>query len=611
MNKKELATVVLLILLIPVVLEIDRRFIQPMIPQTAPAAAPEQMDEPSPGAPARRVAAEDDGDDEPAVEVVREADAVLEERSGEDAAIREEQFELRNEVLSLTFTNRGAAVLNASLLDFEATIDDRTRRRAGEDWNTVDFDFSDHPALSYSGRGIGRRNVFETEWIEEGRTLAFRRRLSEGVSFWRVVTLGDEYTLEVTDRWINESGETIQVPSVDLSLGPMFPLEDVSQRFGPFLGVDARHNQRGEGLKHYVKDITKWVKNAEGVHEEVIPLGMDWFTAKNKFFTQVLTLHPGDALGSEALIIRARAGTGDARIGMVQPSARMAAVGGIEGDGGVLERRYTYYAGPMKLENLRALGQGQEGMIDVRLWRIFVPLGRLMMNGLNGLHNMTRSWGLSIILLTVVVRMLFWPLTQKGAENMKKMSELSPQIKEIREKHKNNPQKMQQMTAALYKENRVNPMAGCLPMVVQIPVFFSLYGVLRVAVELRFAEFLWIRDLSEQEAIAFLFGYPLNILPLTMGATMVLQQQMTPSTMDPQQKKIMMMMPIVFLFVTYQMPSGLLLYWTTSNLISIYQSWHTRRKQAKTAASAPADAPKIAPTQTLQKRKPGSGKKKK
>lgn len=606
MNKKELATVVVLILLIPVVLELDRRFIQPRVP--APAPIPEEPriageDAPVPG----RTLEADDG---PAVEVIRDNGVPTVEATAESAFGTEELFELQNDLLALTFTNRGAAVLRARLLDFEATIADRTQRRAGKDWQTVDFDFSAHPALSYSGRGVGRQHLFEAQWLEPGRAVAFSRQISEGVNFERVVRLGEAYTLDVTDRWINHSGETLRIPSVDLSLGPMFPLEDVSQRFGPFLGVDARHNQRGEGLRHYVKDITKWVRNAEGVQEEVIPLGMDWFTAKNKFFTQVLTIHPGEALGSEALVIRARAGSGDARVGMVQPSARMAAVGGVQGDGGVLERRFTYYAGPMKLENLRALGQGQEGMIDVRLWRIFVPLGRLMMNGLNGLHTMTRSWGLSIILLTVVVRMLFWPLTQKGAENMKKMSELSPQIKEIREKHKNNPQKMQQMTAALYKENRVNPMAGCLPMLVQIPVFFSLYGVLRVAVELRFAEFLWIRDLSEQEAIAFLFGYPVNILPLTMGATMVLQQQMTPSTMDPQQKKIMMMMPIVFLFVTYQMPSGLLLYWTTSNLISIYQSWHTRRKQAKTSADSPSAAPAGAAPQSLPKRKPvRSGKK--
>lgn len=600
MNKKELATVVLLILLIPVVLEIDRRFFSS--PAPAPLPVPEEVD-----APVRRQL--DPEDDAPAVERVREAPAALVDSAERGTVDVEEQtFELRNDLLGLTFSNRGASVVTARLLDFEATIADRTARRAGEEWNTVDFDFSGHPALSYSGRGIGRRTLFETEWIEEGRSLAFSRPLADGITFVRVVTLGDGYTLDVTDRWVNESPETVSLPSVAISLGPMFPLEDVSQRFGPFLGVDARHIG-GEGIRHYVKQIGRWVGRTDDIHEEVISLGLHWFTAKNKFFTQVLTIHPGEDRGAEALTIRARAGTGDARIGMVQPSARLAEFDRLEA-GGVLERTFTFYAGPMKLENLRALGQGQDGMIDVRLWRVFVPLGRLMMNGLNFLHTYTRSWGLSIILLTFVVRMLFWPLTQKGAENMKKMSELSPQIKDIREKHKNNPQKMQQLTAALYKENKVNPMAGCLPMLVQIPVFFSLYGVLRVAVELRFAEFLWIRDLSEQEAIAFLFGFPVNILPLTMGATMVLQQQMTPSTMDPQQKKIMMMMPIVFLFVTYQMPSGLLLYWTTSNLISIYQSWHTRRKQAKNGPAAPAAAPQAVPATSLPKRKPGKGKKK-
>jgi YidC/Oxa1 family membrane protein insertase len=609
MNKKELATVVLLILLIPVVLEIDRRFFQQPVPDTVPEEVDAPLSDEAERVPPRRLMEEH----EDAVDAVRPVEPAVREADESDAVTEAKTFELRNDVLSLTFSNRGAAVLSASLLDFEATLDDRLRRRDGEEWNTVDFDFSDHPALSYSRRGFGRRDLFEAEWIEEGRSLAFRRRLSDGVSFWRVVTLGDAYTLEVTDRWINESDIPVSVDAVELSLGPMFPLEDVSQRFGPFLGVDARHPDGGIGIRHYVKDIVRLVRKTDDVVEKEVNERLDWFTAKNKFFTQILTIHPGDEIGAVGLRIRARAGTGDARVGMVQPSARFGEVARLEGGGGVLERRFTYFAGPMQLEILRQMEQGQDGMIDVRLWRIFVPLGRLMMNGLNTFHNVTRSWGLSIILLTVVVRMLFWPLTQKGAENMKKMSELSPQIKEIREKHKNNPQKVQQLTAALYKEKKVNPMAGCLPMLVQIPVFFSLYGVLRVAVELRFAEFLWIRDLSEQEAIFFLFGFPVNILPLTMGGTMILQQRMTPSTMDPQQKKIMMMMPIVFLFVTYQMPSGLLLYWTTSNVISIYQSWHTRRKQEKKGEAAPgpsAAAPKAVPASTLQKRKPGKGKKK-
>jgi YidC/Oxa1 family membrane protein insertase len=250
-----------------------------------------------------------------------------------------------------------------------------------------------------------------------------------------------------------------------------------------------------------------------------------------------------------------------------------------------MERELGYYVGPISMDNLQALGNNQHDLIDFRLFRIFVPLGKGMMWGLNRLYNLTGNWGVAIILLTFVVRMLFWPLTQKGAENMKKMSELSPQMKELREKHKNNPQKLNQEMSAFYKQHKVNPMAGCLPMVVQIPVFISLYGVLRVAVELRFAEFLWIRDLSEQEALFFLAGFPVNILPLTMGATMVLQQKLTPSNMDPQQKKIMMMMPIVFLFICYSMPAGLLLYWTTSNLISIYQTTHTRKRDAKRSAA--------------------------
>jgi YidC/Oxa1 family membrane protein insertase len=152
-------------------------------------------------------------------------------------------------------------------------------------------------------------------------------------------------------------------------------------------------------------------------------------------------------------------------------------------------------------------------------------------------------------------------------------------------------------------------MAGCLPMFVQIPVFIALYGTLRVAVELRFAEFLWIRDLSEQEALFFVAGFPVNILPLTMGATMIWQQRLTPGTMDEQQRKIMMMMPVVFLFISYNMPAGLLLYWTASNLISIYQSWHTKKREAKRLAANPAPAPVAAPS-ALTKKSPSKGGKK-
>ncbi|MFA7369345.1 MAG: membrane protein insertase YidC, partial [Kiritimatiellales bacterium] len=206
---------------------------------------------------------------------------------------------------------------------------------------------------------------------------------------------------------------------------------------------------------------------------------------------------------------------------------------------------------------------------------VMYPIKTGLLWGLKGLEKVVRNYGVAIMLLTVIVRVIFWPITHKGTESMRKMQALQPQLKEIREKFKDNPQRMQQETMQFYKDNKVNPLGGCLPMLIQIPVFIALFVVLRSAVELRFSKFLWVRDLSEPENLfagMLPFGLPLNILPILMAATMVWQQKMTPSAGDPQQQKMMaIMMPIMMLFFFYTMPSGLVLYWTTSNLIMIVQ----------------------------------------
>ena len=182
------------------------------------------------------------------------------------------------------------------------------------------------------------------------------------------------------------------------------------------------------------------------------------------------------------------------------------------------------------------------------------------------------------------MRVLFWPLTHKSTVGMKKMQEIQPLMKEIQAKYKDNPQRLQQETWALYKEKKVNPMSSCLPMLVQIPVFIALFNVLRSAVELRYAPFLWIGDLSEPEAL-FASWFPfggLNILPILMAATMALQSALTPSTGDKNQQKMMMVfMPIMMLFMFYSFPSALSLYWTLSQVFSIVQMWLIRRKTAK------------------------------
>jgi YidC/Oxa1 family membrane protein insertase len=574
MNKKELYTVVVLVLLIPVWLFIDQTFIKPMFPDPVPVATatPEAepkvpADERTPAAPVR------EGESLPEV-------PVMPTRSAETVPmVEEEVLILENDPLRLELSNLGAGIARATLKNYAQTLEDKDV----ENGQSVVLDFAAQglPALTTTLPGLAPGAGFSAEQTAPNQ-VTFQREVQPGLILMRELTLGDRYEVSVSDRWINQGEVPLLVPSVSLNLGPMIPRPEASQRFGPYVSVDA---QRNNSVQHYVKKLTKGLKqSSNGTFTLRVAEPVQWFAVKNKFFVQVLTLGAGQS--ADALEIQAAAGEGDVRIGMAQASVSLAPETVAVGE--ELRRTYSLYVGPMAMSELKLLGDNQEGLIDLRLFRIFVPIGRAMMTGLDFFHGLVGNWGIAIILLTFTVRMLFWPLTQKGAENMKRMSELSPQMKALREKYKNDPTKLNAEMSKFYKENKVNPMAGCLPMLVQIPVFISLYGTLRVAVDLRFAEFLWIRDLSEQEAIFYIGSFAFNILPLTMAATMILQQKLTPSNMDEQQKKIMTMMPVVFLFITYSMPSGLLLYWTTSNLISIYQTTHTKRRDAKKAAKAAA-----------------------
>jgi YidC/Oxa1 family membrane protein insertase len=187
------------------------------------------------------------------------------------------------------------------------------------------------------------------------------------------------------------------------------------------------------------------------------------------------------------------------------------------------------------------------------------------------LKGVCGSYGWSIIIITMIVRLLFWPVTQKANNSMKRMQKLQPQMKEIREKYKSDPQVMNAKVMELYRQEKVNPLGGCLPILLQIPVFIALYSTLNGAVELRQVPFWWIQDLAKPDTVATIFGLAINPLILIMTSLMILQQRLTPAAMDPNQQKMMMFMPLIMLFMLYNLPAGLTLYWTVSQIFAILQ----------------------------------------
>jgi YidC/Oxa1 family membrane protein insertase len=224
---------------------------------------------------------------------------------------------------------------------------------------------------------------------------------------------------------------------------------------------------------------------------------------------------------------------------------------------------YKVYFGPKDIDYLKATGVGLEEAIDLG-W--FSMIAKPLLLSLKFFYRYVHNYGLAIIIITIILKIFFYPLTHRSFKSMKEMQKLQPKMTQLREKHKDDRDTMNRAVMELYREHKVNPMGGCLPMLVQIPVFFALYKALMYSIELRHAPFyLWITDLSAKD--------PYYITPIIMGATMVIQQKMTPTTMDPMQAKIMMFLPVMFTFMFLNFPSGLVLYWLVNNILTILQQW--------------------------------------
>ncbi len=237
--------------------------------------------------------------------------------------------------------------------------------------------------------------------------------------------------------------------------------------------------------------------------------------------------------------------------------------------------RFSFYAGPSDYFILSrevkepVLGNG-----------FFAGMGRFLFTILQAIHRVVGNWGWAIVILTLLVKLVFYPLTRSSLQSMKQMQHLRPYLKDLQTKYKDNPQQMQKEIMNLYREYKINPFSGCLPMLIQFPIFIGLFVALRNSIFLRGAPFaLWIRDLSQPDQLFSLGGFSVNLLPIIMAGTSFWQQKLTPQ--EPTQKSLTFLMPVMFLFLFYNFSSGLLLYWVTMNLAGLAEQYLISRDTGK------------------------------
>ena len=350
----------------------------------------------------------------------------------------------------------------------------------------------------------------------------------------------NDYAVEMKTR-ISTSKLAVKNLQYSIVLGPGMGGKISSQTdYIVFSGATVFNNN--ERIEHPPEEL-----NSTAYHRG----DLKWVAFQNKYFGSALIPLQGSKAG---IVFKEK---DQVFVGLEYESVQSAATAS-----------HIFYAGTKELEILENKGNHLVRMIDYGWFgNKFAFLVKPLLKVLAFFYGLTQNYGWSIILLTIIIKLLFFPLTHKSFKSMKGMQKIQPYVKVIQERNKDDRQKMNEELLELYKKHKVNPVGGCLPMLLQIPVFIALYHALFFSIELRGAPFIgWITDLSVQD--------PYYVTPVMMGVTMFLQQKMTPSVGDPMQQKIMMFLPIIFTFLFISFPAGLVIYWTVNNILTISQQYY-------------------------------------
>jgi YidC/Oxa1 family membrane protein insertase len=496
---------------------------------------------------------------------------------------------LENDDIRVTFTSQAAAISEVLL----------KKHAVGKDGNVILNEKAHSNIMALSGWPGADTASFQVQ--QNGATgVTYSTDLPGGVKWQRTYTLGDGYALDVRDSLANTTAAAVTLPAYSVSVGRAEPLRvagHYQNTSNLYLGsgwLTAKHFHITT-VGNFNSSTFLWVFKSHDARldlgsREIDDLPLRWLGVENQFFTVLLTPKGDRTIPSANFhCYNERDPEGNVPYNVepdIEATALFPEVAVPAGQTVALD--YSLYAGPKEYDRLNALGDEQGELMNYNGFLPFAYLIVPMLGLLHFFHSFLHNYGVAIILLTLCIKGLTWPLQSFTNRSGKRMQALAPKIKELQAKYKEQPEKLNSETFGLYREYGVNPFAGCLPALVQMPVFFSLYYMLQNAVELRGQSFLWVHDLTQPDTIASLtlpFALPLfgahlvlNPLPIMVTGLTMVMMRMTPQMGDPAQAKVAQFMPLIFLVFLYNFASALSLYYVINNCVSIIQIYRNLRK---------------------------------
>jgi YidC/Oxa1 family membrane protein insertase len=383
----------------------------------------------------------------------------------------------------------------------------------------------------------------------------------------------DPYQLRHEIDFRNLTDQTITLPRFALSLGTAAPVSDTD--IGTYLSTGYNTGADIDFVKRSDLEASPFLSNFGWGSPVPLPLietpvPLVWASVENQFFAAILTPdQPGRGLTTRRVEFPMPVGAKHAWVGVTGAAAfEVPALAA----GAQTTLGFDFYTGPKEYSRLSNADIFKKEQDKVMQFGFFKWFSQALLSIMTVVHGWVPNWGWAIVITTLLLKIVFLPLTLSASKSAKRMQKIQPQMQALREKYKDNPQKMQQATMELFKEHRVNPVGGCLPILITIPFFMGFFTMLSSAAELRFAEFLWATDLASADTVACIWGFPINIMPVLMGITMVVQMHLTPQpSVDNAQAKMFKLMPYIFAIFCYTFPAALSLYSTVNGLFTIGQ----------------------------------------